>query len=362
MKSTLKLGRPRLLIVGCGDVGRRCIARLHDRFRLFAMTRDTTRVAQWRQAQAVGVRADLDARRSLRRIAGLAPYILHLAPPPGEGNDDPRTRALLAALGAAGASMRRPCAVLTGGLRRQGRTLARHAAIVPEGRLRPVHGAGPRGVSRARGRRAAAVHARPVVVYASTSGVYGDCGGALINETRTPRPANPRARRRMAAEARLRAAGRDGTVAPRIIRIPGIYAAERLPLARLQAGTAALREDEDVYTSHIHADDLAAILVRALWRGRTQRIVHAVDATRLKMGAYFDLVADTYGLPRPPRIARAQAEATLPPTLLSFMRESRQLDNTRLVRELRVRLRYPDVTAFLAGQGPVAQGANTPEK
>ncbi len=345
MKSTLKLGRPRLLIVGCGDVGRRCLALLHGRFRLFAMTRDAGRVAEWRQAQAVGVRADLDARRSLRRIAALAPYILHLAPPPGEGDDDPRTQALLAALGAARAaggrgSMRGRPAALTGGLRRRGAVFPSHPAIIPEGRRRFGTGAliQPRS------------QARRILVYASTSGVYGDGGGALIAETRTPRPANPRAMRRVAAEARLRAAGRDGAIAPRIIRIPGIYAADRLPLARLQAGTPALCDDDDVYTSHIHADDLAAILVRALWRGRPQRIVHAVDSTHLKMGAYFDLVADAYGLPRPQRISREQAEQTLPPTLLSFMRESRQLDNTRLARELRMRLRYPDVVAFLREQ------------
>jgi len=346
MKPTSKLGRPRLLIVGCGDVGQRCVALLHDRFRVFAMTRDATRLSAWRQAHATGVRADLDARRSLRRIAALAPYILHLAPPPNTGNDDTRTRALLAALGAARAGRGPHTAAagtrtaMTGGLRRRAVNSARQAAIVPE------HGAGP-GAYRA-------LRPAPILVYASTTGVYGDCAGALIDETRVVRPANPRAQRRVAAEKRLRQAGKAGVINLRIIRIPGIYAGDRLPLARLQAGTPALREEDDVYTSHIHADDLAAILACALWRGRNQRVVHAVDATRLKMGAYFDLVADAYDLPRPPRVSRAQAELTLPPTLLSFMRESRQLDDTRLARELRVRLRYPDVAEFLRQRKPIS--------
>jgi hypothetical protein len=340
MKTTPRLGRPRLLIVGSGDVGRRAVALLRGRFRLFAMTRDAARVAPWRALQAVGVRADLDARRSLERVAALAPYVLHLAPPPGEGEDDGRTRRLLAALGAARARRRRRMArSRTGGSAigigtRARLRSARVPYIVPERRFAPA-GIGPR------------------LVYASTTGVYGDCGGAWVRETRPVAPANPRARRRVAAERRLREAGRRGTVSPRILRIPGIYAGDRLPLARLAAGTAALRDEDDVYTNHIHADDLAAILVRTLLRGRPQRIVHAVDATQLKMGAYFDRVADAYGMPRPPRITREQAERSLAPTLLSFMRESRRLDNTRLARELRVRLRYPEVAAFLREHAPV---------
>ena len=190
----------------------------------------------------------------------------------------------------------------------------------------------------------------PVLAYGSTSGVYGDCAGALVDETRTPQPANARAVRRISAERQLRKAGARGALSLSIIRIPGIYAADRLPLARLKAGTPALRRDDDVFTSHIHADDLAAIMCRALRRGRPQRIVHAADDTRMKMGDYFDLVADRHSLPRPPRIAREQADQLLPANLLSFMRESRQLDNTRLKRELRIQLRYPDVAGFFERQ------------
>ncbi len=78
-------------------------------------------------------------------------------------------------------------------------------------------------------------------------------------------------------------------------------------------------------------------------RGRPQRVLHASDDTELKMGDYFDLAADLCGLPRPRRISRAEAQQVLPPMLLSFMSESRRLDNTRLKRELRLVLRHPTV-------------------
>lgn len=189
------------------------------------------------------------------------------------------------------------------------------------------------------------------MVYASTTGVYGDCAGALIDETRPVRPANARAKRRVAAERLLRQANVRGAMAASIVRIPGIYARERLPLARIGQGKPALIERDDVYTNHIHADDLAAIMLRAAVRGRIGRVVHASDDTVLKMGAYFDCVADAFGLPHVPRLTREAAERSLDPATLSFMRESRRLSNARLKRELRVVLRYPTVDAFLRGLG-----------
>jgi nucleoside-diphosphate-sugar epimerase len=135
-----------------------------------------------------------------------------------------------------------------------------------------------------------------------------------------------------------------------ILRIPGIYAGDRPsghPRDRLARGTAVLAAEDDVFTNHIHADDLARACAAALQRGLPQRIVHASDDTDLKMGDYFDLAADLCGLPRPPRITREQAREQLSPMLLSFMSESRRLDNTRLKRELRLTLRYPTVDSGL---------------
>lgn len=283
-----RTGLPRLLILGCGDVGMRLLPLLRARFRVFAVTSQPARCAQLRAAGAVPIVANLDDRTSLQRLAGLAPTIVHLAPPLSSGLLDRRTRNL--------------------------------AAILPE-------------------------HAR--LVYVSTSGVYGDCGGATVAETRPVAPANARAKRRVDAEQVLRAWGvrRAGNVA--ILRVPGIYAGDRLPLKRLREGTPALAADDDVYTNHIHADDLARIIERALWRGQPGRVYHASDDSELKMADYFDIVADAFALPRPPRLARAALQQVVTPMLLSFMSESRRMDNTRIKRELGVRLRYPRVADAL---------------
>lgn len=288
--------RPTLLIAGCGDVGMRVVRLLRGRWRVLALTSSPARCIELRAAGAVPLVGDLDDADTLGRLGGLADALLHLAPPPGEGAADPRTANLL-------------------------------HALARKGRVRRI-------------------------VYASTSGVYGDCGGARFDETRAVAPATDRARRRVDAEARVRLHGRAHGTAATILRIPGIYAADRPgghPRERLARGTPVLAAADDVYTNHIHADDLARACVAALYRGLPQRIVHASDDTELKMGDYFDLAADLCGLPRPPRIARAGAAGALSPVQLSFMSESRRLDNTRLKRELRLRLRYPTVADGLRG-------------
>jgi nucleoside-diphosphate-sugar epimerase len=287
--NTKVMGRPRLLVVGCGDVGMRLLPWVAARFRVFALTSQPERAAALRAAGAIPVVADLDRPQSLARLRGLAHYVVHLAPPRPDGERDFRTRNL--------------------------------TAILPEG-------------------------AR--VVYVSTSGVYGDCGGALVDETRPVAPKNARARRRVDAEQVLRGWARRAHGRLAILRVPGIYAPDRLPLKRLEQGTPALRPEDDVYTNHIHADDLARIVALALFRAQPGRIYHASDDTRMKMGDYFDAVADAFGLPRPPRLPRGELQAALSPMLLSFMSESRQLDNKRLGRELGVRLRWPRVHDALA--------------
>jgi nucleoside-diphosphate-sugar epimerase len=188
------------------------------------------------------------------------------------------------------------------------------------------------------------------IVYGSTTGVYGDCDGARFDETRTPNPQTDRARRRVDAERRLRWYGRALWARVTLLRIPGIYAGDRPgghPRERLARGTPVLEAHDDVYTNHIHADDLARACVAALAHGLPQRVVHASDDTDMKMGDYFDLAARLSGLPPPPRIDRRQAQERLSPASLSFMRESRRLSNVRLKRELRVRLRYPTVAEGL---------------
>jgi len=102
-----------------------------------------------------------------------------------------------------------------------------------------------------------------------------------------------------------------------------------------------------VYTNHIHADDLAHIIVHALFHARPCRVYHAVDDSDMKMADYFDAVADAFALQRPPRLPRAELSREVSPMLLSFMSESRRLTNARLKEELGVRLRYPSVPLML---------------
>ena len=289
--------RERVLLIGCGDVGLRVAGRLRGRVRLLALTSSPDRVPALRERGLAVLQGNLDEPASIARLAGLATRVVHLAPPPGEGASDPRTAELLRAL-----------------------------------RLRTLPAS---------------------LVYGSTTGVYGDCGGEKISESHPVAPRTSRAQRRVDAERSVRFFGRSASVRAGILRIPGIYAPDReggTPRERLQRGTPVLRAEDDVFTNHIHADDLARALVAALWRGRPQRVVNAVDDTELKMGDWFDLAADFYGLPRPPRVSREEARHALPPTLLSFMSESRRLGNERLKRELRVRLRYPTVAQGLRGQ------------
>jgi len=289
----------RVLIVGCGDVGHRAACQLLPRCRVLALTSQADKAAALRLAGIVPLLGNLDHPRSLARLAGLATRVMHLAPPPGSGTTDPRTAQLLMAL-------------------------ARRGGVKS-------------------------------LVYGSTTGVYGDALGALFDETRVVAPATDRGRRRVDAEARVRWWGRrqvmhSGTRAS-ILRIPGIYALDREggdPRERVRRGSPVLVPEDDVYTNHIHADDLARACVAALWRGRPGRVAHVCDDTDMHMGDYFDWVADHFGLLRPPRMSRTEAAAALSPMQLSFMSESRRLMNQRLKTELRVQLRYPTIQNGLA--------------
>ena len=287
------LNRPRLLIVGCGDVGLRVAALARGRWRVLALTSSPQRVPELRAAGITPLLGNLDDLASLRRLRALARWLVVLAPPPAQGDTDPRSRRLA--------------------------TLLRGSMI---------------DASR--------------VAYASTSGVYGDCAGALLRETRTPRPQTARARRRLDAERHWRGLGRAGERVA-ILRVPGIYdAAARSPRRRLEEALPVPPADEDPYTSHIHADDLARSVLFALLRGASNRVYHVCDDSRLRLGEYLDLAARLYGLPQSPRVPLAEASA-LSPMRASFLRESRRLDNGRLHAELGVVLRYPDVVQGLRG-------------
>jgi nucleoside-diphosphate-sugar epimerase len=282
----------RLLIIGCGDTARRAIPLLGRHYRLYALIRKDAQRA-WLSAHGVTpILGDLDDRKSLARLAGLADIVLHFGPPPTTGTQDVHTRHLLATLSRGSLPQR--------------------------------------------------------LVYISTSGVYGDCRGARVSETHPRKPQSERAQRRVDAEMRIRAwTGRNGVKAA-ILRVPGIYAGDRLPLDRIRVSMPAIVAEEDSYTNHIHADDLVRIVVAALRNGRPNRAYNASDDSEMKMGDYLDAVADAHGLRRPPRVTRAQAQRMLPDSLLSFMNESRRLTNERMKKELKVTLRYPRVADLLA--------------
>ena len=273
----------KILIVGFGDVAERLVRRYAGQAEFVGLVRRPERVTDLRALGVTPYLGDLDIAATLARLPRVD-GVFHFAPPPSTGTTDPRTARLLRALG------------------------------------RSLPGA---------------------LVYISTSGVYGDCGGDWVTETRPVAPVNSRAVRRVAAEHQLREWGKKHRVQVSILRAPGIYAADRLPLERIKRGTPALITKDDSYTNHIHADDLARLAWAALFRGRGQRLYHAVDAHPLKMADWFDSCADAFDLPRPPRVKRAEAEKVLSEALLSFLRESRQLSNARTVRELKLKYRYP---------------------
>ncbi len=281
----------RLLIVGCGDVVRRVLPELMRRWRVYALVREPEEAL--RALGVVQIRGDLDRPATLKRLAGIAHAVLHSAPPPASGTADARTRRLIAAL--------------------------RCAASLPRS-----------------------------LVYIGTSGVYGDCGGAVVKETQPLHPATARAKRRADAERQLRDFGSVSGCRVSILRAPGIYATDRLPVERLRRGDPVLRGEEDVYTNHIHAEDLGRACIAALHNGCPNRAYHVSDDSAIRMGDWFDQLADAFGLPHPPRVTRAEAAQRLPAVMLSFMSESRRLDNTRLKNELKLALRYPTIDAGIA--------------
>ena len=282
--------RPRVLIVGCGDVGLRVAGLLKASSRLMALTSSSLRVETLQRSGITPMLGDLDKPQTLRRLAGVATHVVHMAPPPLEGHTDPRTRALVLAL-----------------------------------RLRSLPSS---------------------MVYGSTTGVYGDCEGEWIDETRRLQPQTARAQRRVNAQDWVNFLGKSGYPRTQVLRIPGIYAMDReggTPRERLLRGTPVLQAHEDVYTNHIHADDLARATVLALWRGRPLRAMNVCDNTDMKMGDYMDRVAKMWNLQAPARISREQAQLQLSPMVMSFLNESRRIRSVRLAQELGLRLLYPTV-------------------
>lgn len=284
-------GKPSILIIGCGDIGLRVAKQLSRSHRVFALTSQQRRFQELREVGATPILGNLDQPESLWRLTGLAQTVIHLAPPQNSGNRDCRTRNLIRILAQGSNAVRR-------------------------------------------------------LIYISTTGVYGDHRGAKVSEITPVNPQSERAKRRVDAERVLRLWGPANGVSVTILRVPGIYAADRLPIERLEAKTPALVPEEDAYSNHIQSDDLARLVCAAVYHGKPQRIINACDGGETKMGDYFDEVADAFGLQRPARLPGNELQKIVSPMLWSFMRESRRVTNTRLP-ELKTPLRYPSVGHFL---------------
>lgn len=280
-----------LFIVGCGAVGRR-IARL-------ALARGVE-VCTFNRGEAgvPGTRhltGSLDEADGLRGLPTRGAGVIYLAPPPGGGHEDTRVRAFC-------------------------------AAVVP--------GDEPEKV-----------------VYISTSGVYGECGGERVTEETEPKPKTSRGKRRLHAERQFQAWGRERGVAVVVLRVAAIYALDRLPVSQLRSGQPVLREEESLPGNRVHADDLARICLAALERGKDGDVFNVSDGSSGTMTGYFNAAADRLGLPRPAQVTMEEARRVMTPLMISYFSESRIVDNRKMLAELGITLLYPDLAAGLKETG-----------
>jgi nucleoside-diphosphate-sugar epimerase len=282
-----------VLIVGCGDVGRRVAALLQSAGRTpVCIVRSSGSRDALLAAGFDACCVDLDAAETGAGWSSGYAEIYYLAPPPPAGETDPRMAAFL------------------------------------------------QGLSRDNPPRR--------IVYISTSAVYGDCRGEWITEAQPLNPATARGRRRLDAENQLMAwCGATGCEWT-LLRVPGIYGPGKLPLERLRQGLPVLREADSPYTNRIHVDDLAAICEAAMSSPPCNTVYNVSDGHPSNMTDYFFRVADAAGLPRPRQVSREEAQRVLSPGMLSFLNDSRRMDNTRLLEELGITLQYPDLDTGLA--------------
>jgi nucleoside-diphosphate-sugar epimerase len=280
------------LVVGCGYVGTRLARQQSGRRPVLGIVRSGPSVTD---LQAVGLntlRLDLDApepelQPALTSAANGA-AVVYLVPPPDRGSADPRFEGFLRLLGDA----------------------------VPA-----------------------------VFIYVSTTGVYGDTGGALVDEDSPIAPGNDRARRRVAAESTASAWCAARGVRCVVLRVPGIYGPHRLPLERLERGEPALRSEDAGPGNRIHVDDLVGSIVAAMDRPSAQGAYNVTDGDHSSTTAYLQETAAAAGLPSPRLIARAEAAQHIAPGMLAFLLESRRVDNRRMLEDLDVRLLYPRMQA-----------------
>jgi len=280
-----------VLIIGCGDIGRRVGQHFLSRgVQVTGVVRTAATADELTKAGLAALRMDLDME-PLAALPSAGEDIFHFAPPPDRGVEDPRLVKVLRAFERDGLPRR--------------------------------------------------------IVLISTTGVYGDCAGEWVDETRAPAPGADRARRRLDAERTLTAWAEAHGVETVILRVAGIYGPDRLPLGRIRQGLPIVKAEEAPFTNRIHEDDLTQVCVAAMERPVAGEIFNVSDGRPGTMAEYFDAVAERAGLPKPPKISMQEAAQQLSPGMLSYMRESRRLDNGKMRRLLLDTLRYPTLAQGL---------------
>jgi len=282
----------KILILGCGDIGRR-VARLAlaDNATVYGVVRSAERAAELAELGICPIIAHLDDPSTLQGLPTGGATVFYLAPPPGGGIADPRVRNFC-------------------------------AAITP--------GEEPRKV-----------------VYMSTSGVYGNSGGDPVTEETPPNPQTARGKRRLDAEDSFREWGKGCGVPVIVLRVTGIYGPGRFPVSQLASGQPVLDEAIAPLTNRIHADDLARVCLAAAARGEDGDVFNVSDGHPTTMTHYFNAVADLLGYPRPRQVSMEEAREVMSPLMLSYVSESRRLDNGKMLRKLGIKLLYPDLESGL---------------
>jgi nucleoside-diphosphate-sugar epimerase len=289
-----------LLIIGCGDIGGRVAdLALARQIPVTGVVRSEAAAEHLRSRGIRTVIGDLDNRSPLNGLPVRGATVLYLVPPPGGGHFDPRVRVFCGSI---------------------------EPGEEPE-----------------------------KIIYVSTSGVYGDCGGQVVTEETPPNPQTARARRRLDAESILRGWGALRRVPIVILRVTGIYGPGRYPLDRIVGGHPVLREEEAASTNRIHADDLARVCLAAAEKVKKDELFNVSDGQTGTMTEYFNAVADALAVPRPPQITMEEARRVMTPLMLSYVAESRRIDNSRMLARLGVELLYPTLAAGLQADAPQLQ-------
>jgi len=280
-----------VLIIGCGDTGRRLAALYRaDGVDVAGVVRSAASAEALISAGIQAIRTDLDAD-ALPSLPSRGAQLFYFAPPVDVGKDDVRIERLLEHL------------ELTG------------------------------------------IPAR--VLYMSTTGVYGDCEGRWIDETEPLRPSTYRAQRRIAAEQACRRWCVAHRIPSVVLRVPAIYGPGRLLTERLKSGMPTVKPEECSFTNRIHIQDLVAICRAAMEKAPDGAVYNASDGNPSTITDYLFQLADLTGMPRPPIISMQEAERMLSPSIMSFLKESKRIRNDRLRQELGFTLSYPDLASGL---------------